>query len=169
MRLRLATALLLTLSLSACGSKDEAPAAGASPSGAESAQAAAAAADATPADAPPELPPMPAGDFRITSLHLGKAVDAEGQVREPVEAFGPKDKIHAAVTSVGSSEGLTLEARWTAADGTEVAKAGQSLSPTTPTVTTFSIAQPEPWPTGAYQVTISINGRAVETRGFTIQ
>lgn len=168
MRLTVPAVLLLTLSLAACGAKDEAAPAPAA-SQADTAQAAAAAADAAPVDAPAELPPMPTGDFRITSLLLGKAVDSEGQVRQPLEAFGTKDKIHASVVSVGSSEGLTLEARWTAADGTEVAKAGQSLSPTTPTVTTFSIAQPDPWPTGGYQVTISINGRAVETRSFVIQ
>ncbi|WP_227978085.1 hypothetical protein [Arenimonas daejeonensis] len=84
-------------------------------------------------------------------MELGKAVDDEGQVRQPLEVFAPGDRIHAAVVSVGSSEGLTLSARWTAADGTEVAKAGQSLTPETPTVATFSIAQPEPWPVGEYQ------------------
>ena len=53
--------------------------------------------------------------------------------------------------------------------GTEVAKAGQSLSPETPTVTTFSISQPEPWPVGAYQVEIAINDRVVETRTFEVR
>ena len=74
--------------------------------------------------------------------------------------------VHAAVVAVGSSEGLTLSARWLAADGTEVAKAGQSLSPSTPTVTTFSMAQAEPWPAGDYTVEIAINDRLTETRSF---
>ena len=73
------------------------------------------------------------------------------------------------MVSVGSSDGLTLAARWTADDGTVVAAAGQSLSPSTPTVTTFSIAQPEPWPVGGYQVEVSINDRVVETRRFQVQ
>ena len=59
---------------------------------------------------------------------LGKAVDEEGQVGEPLTTFAPGDKVHAAVVAVGSSDGLTLSARWLAADGTEVAKAGQSLT-----------------------------------------
>ena len=158
----LASALLISLSLAACGGGDDAP----KPAAATPADTAAAA----PAeDAPAELPPMPTGDFRITSVQLGKAVDEEGQVREAQETFAPGDKIHAAVVSVGSSDGLTLAARWTAADGTQVASAGQSLNPSAPTVTTFSIAQPEPWPVGGYQLEVSVNGRVVETRSFVVQ
>ena len=160
MRLKpLATALTITLLLAACGGDDK-----------PAATAEAPAPVAAPAqDAPAPLPPMPTGDFRITSVTLGRAVDEEGQVRQARETFAPNDKIHAAVVSVGSSDGLTLAVRWTAADGTLVASAGQSLQPTTPTVTTFSIAQPEPWPTGGYQLEVSINDRVVETRRFLVQ
>lgn len=157
-----ATVLIASLALVACGG-DEA----AAPSDAQIAAATDAATDA--AEAPAALPPLPSGDFRITSVSLGTQVDAEGQVREGVTQFAPGDKIHAAVVAVGSSDGLTLSARWLAADGTEVAKAGQSLSPDAPTVTTFSIAQPEPWPVGAYQVEIAINDRVVETRTFEVR
>ena len=161
MRLKpLATALTITLLLAACGADDK-------PAPAAPAQAPAAV--ATPEDVPAELPPMPTGDFRITSVTLGTAVDEEGQVRKAQDSFAPKDKIYAAVVSVGSSEGLTLAARWTTADGTVVASAGQSLQPSTPTVTTFSIAQPEPWPAGGYKLEVSINGRTVETRSFLVQ
>jgi hypothetical protein len=165
MRLKpLATTLTITLLLAACGGDDK-PA----PAAATGATAAPAADTAPAADAPAELPPMPTGDFRITSVTLGKSVDDEGQVRKAQDSFAPTDKIYAAVVSVGSSEGLTLAARWTAADGTVVAAAGQSLNPSTPTVTTFSIAQPDPWPAGGYQVEVSINDRVVETRRFLVQ
>ncbi len=159
---KFALVLLASLVLAACGG-DEA----AAPSEAQIDAATDAATDA--AEAPAALPPLPTGDFRITSVSLGKAVDEEGQVAEPLTSFAPGDKIHAAVVAVGSSDGLTLSARWLAADGTQVAKAGQSLSPQTPTVTTFSIAQPEPWPVGAYQVEIAINDRVVETRTFEVR
>lgn len=159
---KFALVLLASLALAACGG-DEA----AAPSEAQINAATDAATEA--AEAPAALPPLPTGDFRITSVSLGKAVDEEGQVGEPLTSFAPGDKIHAAVVAVGSSDGLTLSARWLAADGTEVAKAGQSLSPQKPTVTTFSIAQPEPWPVGAYQVEIAINDRVVETRTFEVR
>ncbi len=159
----LATALLLTLSLAACADKDE-------PAPATPAAAAAPAAAKAPAqEVPAEEPPLPTGDFRISSVTLGNAVDEAGHVRTPMEIFTPGDKIFAAVVSVGGSDGLTLAAQWTAADGTPVAQAGQSINPSTPTVATFSIAQPEPWPTGGYRVDIAINGRVVESRNFLVE
>ena len=165
MRLTAFVSLLLCLGLAACGGGDETPAADNSATAEASTQAAIEAAEAGPAP----LPPLPTGDYRIVSVTLGKAVDAEGQVREGLEVFAPTDKIHAAVVAVGSSDGLTLSARWTAADGTDVAKAGQSLTPTTPTVTTFSVAQAGPWPVGDYRVEIAINDRVAETRSFRIE
>ncbi len=161
MRLKpLATALTITLLLAACGGDDKPAPAAPAPE---------AASVASSEDAPAEMPPMPTGDFRITSVTLGTAVDEEGQVRQAQDSFAAKDKIYAAVVSVGSSEGLTLAVRWTTADGTLVASAGQSLQPSTPTVTTFSISQPEPWPAGGYQLEVSINDRVVETRRFLVQ
>lgn len=157
----LATVLLISLTLSACGDGDTPAPVAATP--------AAVPVQAPAEDAPAELPPMPTGDFRITSVTLGKAVDAQGMVRQPQASFASGDKIHAAVVSVGSSDGLTLAARWTTADGTQVASAGQSLNPSTPTVTTFSIAQPDPWPTGGYQLEVSVNERVVETRRFLVE
>jgi hypothetical protein len=166
MRLTAFACLLLCLGLVACGGDEPTPATD-SKAAAEAATQAAIAAAAE--EGPAELPPLPTGDYRIVSVTLGKAVDAEGQVSEGADVFAPTDKIHAAVVAVGSSEGLTLSARWTAADGTEVAKAGQSLTPTTPTVATFSIAQPGPWPAGDYKVEIAINDRVVETRSFRVE
>lgn len=159
---------LTALLLAACGA--DAPPAGRDDEARANTDAAVAAA-ANDGDAPdePELPPLPTGDFRIASVTLGTAVDDEGQVREAKEAFGPRDRIHAAVVGIGSSAGLTLSARWRTTDGTEIARAGQTLSPTAPTVTTFSIAQPDPWPIGAYAVDIVINDRVVETRLFEVR
>ena len=89
-------------------------------------------------------------------------------MREPLDTFAPADAIHAAVVGIGSSAGLTLSARWRTADGTEIARAGQSLAPTAPTVTTFAIRQPAPWPAGDYTVDIAINDQVVETRTFKV-
>ena len=166
----LPTVLLFCVALAACG-KDDAPTAG-DPAQANTDAAIAAADDAASTDAAPgepELPPLPAGDFRVASVTLGTVVDAEGQVREAMETFKPGDKIHAAVVAVGASDGLTLSARWRTADGTEIASAGQSLTPTAPTVTTFAIDQPTPWPVGEYTVDIAINDRVVETRAFRVE
>lgn len=165
------TVLMLCLALAACGDGDAPPAGDPAQANTDAAIAAAGDTAAATPDAPaePELPPLPAGDFRVASVTLGNAVDAEGQVRQPLDAFAPTDTIHAAVVGVGTSDGLTMSARWRTADGTEIARAGQSLSPTAPTVTTFAIDQPDPWPVGEYTVDIAINDRVVETRAFRVE
>lgn len=156
-------ALSLSLLLVACaGDPDAAPA------GEVAAPAQAADTD-TGAEALPEEAPMPSGDFRVVAVELGTELDEEGRVPRPQDVFTTIDTIHAAVVGVGSSPGLTLSARWLLEDGTQVAKAGQSLVPEVPTVTTFSITQPGPWPAGAYRVEVAINDRVVETRSFTIE
>ena len=154
-----AAALLSILLLAACGGEPETAAP------AEGATDAVAQAD----EALPEEPPMPSGDFRVVAVELGTTLDEDGRVTAPRDVFKPGDTIHAAVVGVGTSPGLTLSARWLAADGSEVAKAGQSLSPEAPTVATFTVSQPDPWPTGAYRVEVAINDRVVETRAFEVR
>lgn len=156
-------ALSMSLLLVACGGDEEAASAG------ETAAPAQATAETAEAAAVPDEPPMPGGDFRVVAVELGTELDQEGRVPRPQDVFTTVDTIHAAVVGVGSSPGLTLSARWLLEDGTQVAKAGQALVPDAPTVTTFSITQPEPWPAGAYRVEIAINERVVETRSFTVQ
>lgn len=151
-------ALLSILVLAACGKQEDA------------APAQAAAGDAPAAEEVlPEEPPMPSGDFRVVAVELGSRLDEEGRVAAPRDVFAPGDTIHAAVVGVGTSPGLTLSARWTTADGTEVAKAGQSLAPEAPTVASFTVSKPDPWPTGAYRVEVAINDRVVETRAFEVR
>ncbi|HEX5693892.1 MAG TPA: hypothetical protein VFY00_04640 [Arenimonas sp.] len=155
-------ALSLSLLLVACGG-DEVPPAEEGTAPAQSAT------EAVAEPALPEEPPMPGGDFRVVAVELGTELDEEGRVQRPQDVFTTVDTIHAAVVGVGTSPGLTLSARWLLEDGTQVAKAGQHLVPETPTVTTFSITQPEPWPAGTYKVEVAINERVVETRSFRIE
>lgn len=151
-------ALLSILVLAACGKQEEAAPVQAATGEAPAAE-----------EALPEEPPMPSGDFRVVAVELGSRLDEEGRVAAPRDVFAPGDSIHAAVVGVGTSPGLTLSARWLAADGTEVAKAGQSLSPEAPTVATFTVSKTDPWPTGAYRVEVAINDRVVETRAFEVR
>lgn len=151
-------ALVSILVLAACGKQEDA------------APAQAAAGEAPVAEeVVPEEPPMPSGDFRVVAVELGSTLDEEGRVTAPRDVFRSRDTIHAAVVGVGTSPGLTLSARWLAADGTELARAGQSLSPEAPTVATFTVSKPDAWPTGAYRVEVAINDRVVETRAFEVR
>lgn len=160
MRPTLPTALLTMLLLAACGGEAEPPATAAAPpdTGATAA-----------GDAAPEAAPLPTGDFRVVAVELGTAFDEEGRVPAPKDLFKATDTLHLAVVGVGSSPGLVLSARWLAADGNEVAQARQDLAPQAPTVASFRLSQPEPWPAGDYRVEIAVNDRVVETRNFRIE
>jgi len=162
MRLRpTAAALLALVLLAACGRGEEAPA------------PAAEAVAETPADPAAEAveapPPMPAGDYRIVAVELGTQLDEQGRVARPRDVFAPTDAIHMAVVGVGTSPGLTVSARWFAADGTEVSRAEQALVPEAPTVVRFTLSQPGPWPIGAYRVEVAVNDRVVETRSYEVR
>ena len=95
----LPTAMLICLLLAACG--DDAATPAANDDRAQANTDAAVAAAGGPASEEPEepaLPPLPTGDFRIASVTLGRDVDGEGRVREPLETFGTSDRIHASIT-----------------------------------------------------------------------
>lgn len=117
------------------------------------------------ADAPPEL----VGEFRIVSVVLGNAVDADNLVLAGREVFGRKDTLHASVLSVGASQGLRLSARWLAPDGQTVAETSQPLVPTAATATTFTLSNPKPWPVGDYQLVIAVNGHAEPAHSFQVR
>jgi hypothetical protein len=164
------TSLALALVLGACG-KDDAPAADATTAAAPDEKKdddgglfGFIGDDEEPAEAAaPEL-----GAFKLESVTLGTALDADNNVRDGKTVFAPKDAIHAAVLSSGEHAGLTLVAHWTAADGTVVAHTEQALVPTGPTVTTFSLKNAEPWPAGMYQLAVQVEGKTLQSRAFEV-
>ncbi len=109
------------------------------------------------------------GEFKLLEVNLGTAVDADNLVVNPKTQFGPKDKIYASVLSSGKHQGLNIQAKWTAPDGTLVAETEQALVPTAGTVSTFSISHDQPWPVGAYTLDISLNGLVQRTVNFEIK
>jgi hypothetical protein len=175
-RIHFLSAACFALALAGCGGKDDAP----SSAGTDAPAAATATAEPAKKDdggmfggllgqdepdvaATPEL-----GNFRIESVTLGTALDADNNVSEGKTVFTPKDTINAAVLSSGEHAGLTLVAHWTAADGTVVAHSEQPLVPTGPTVTTFSLENAEPWPPGMYQLAIQVQGATLQSRAFEV-
>jgi hypothetical protein len=117
-------------------------------------------------DAQPPAPEL--GEFKIVSVLLGKSLDADRVVQTDSERFGRKDKIYATVLSTGAHQGLRLQAKWLAPDGSTVAETEQPLVPTGATATSFSIANPEGWPEGEYELRIAINGSPMQSRKFQV-
>jgi ABC-type oligopeptide transport system substrate-binding subunit len=153
-------ALAAALALSACG-KQEAP----PPKPAETAPA--------PAPATPPPPATPAAPTTtVSSLVLGNSLGGDGKVVAPATTFAPKDTIYAQVvtTSTGGSGSVSVMAKWTFGDGQPVSQSTESVSTAAGTATTtFHISKPDGWPTGKYEVQISIDGKPVTNAAFDVK
>jgi hypothetical protein len=124
-----------------------------------------------PSVAPPASVPA-AAPLTLAKLTLGSDVNAEHQVTHASDRFAPNDKaIYASVATEGSSEGATLNARWSYLEGQGqlVSNITQSIATDGPAVTTFKVQNPDLWPAGKYKVEISIDGRSVATQDFEIR
>ena len=150
----IALGLAGALLIAACGKKEEAP-----PPPVVT---------TTPAPAPTPPPAAPAG-VSVASIDLGTAVGPDQKVTSPATTFGAKDTIYAAVATTGSASNATLGAKWTYQDGQTVNDSSQTIAPSGPAVTTFHISKPDGWPTGNYKVEISLDGKPVSSKDFTVQ
>lgn len=101
----------------------------------------------------------------VTDVALGRSIGTDNRVVEEIGDFAPTDTIYAAVETEGTGSG-TLAARWTFEDGQVVDE--QSRSVTGAQVTEFHLSNPDGWPTGHYEVVISLDGEEVERSGFDV-
>lgn len=145
------------LALSACGKKEEpAPAPPA--------------ATPAPAPAPATPPPAPApAPVTVSSVDLGTAVDADNKVSAPATEFGTKDTIYAAVSTTGTAPNAVLSAKWTYQDGQTVNESSQTIAPNGDAVTSFHISKADGWPAGNYKVEITLDGKSVATKDFSVK
>jgi len=114
----------------------------------------------------------PAGTaFRVSAVTLGNAVDGAQHVSKPATQFAPDDKtIYASVASTGTTRDTALNARWNYLEGAGqlISSVTQRLASDGPATTTFTLHNPDLWPEGKYNVQISVDGKLVDTRTFTI-
>ena len=151
----IALALAGALVMTACGKKEETP-----PPVATTPPA-----TTTP---PPATAMAPAG-VSVASVDLGTAVGADQKVTSPTTTFGAKDTIYAAVSTTGTATNSTLGAKWTYQDGQTVNDSSQTIAPTGPAVTTFHISKPDGWPAGNYKVEVSLDGKSVASKDFSVK
>ncbi|MFC5436164.1 hypothetical protein ACFPME_06330 [Rhodanobacter umsongensis] len=107
----------------------------------------------------------------VAKITLGSEVNAEHRVTRATARFAPNDKaIYASVATEGSSEGATLNAKWSYLEGTGqlVSSISQSIATDGPAITTFKVQNPDLWPVGKYKVEISLDGKSVAKQDFEI-
>lgn len=162
----LATSLVAALALSACGKSGESD----SPIPAVPPPSATVMMPAPPAPAASTTTsmlgaPAPLG-FR--SMELGSTVDANHRILASGSTFAPKDSIYAAVDTSGSGSAM-LAARWTYQDGRIVHEDSKTISATGPQTTTFMISKPSGFAAGDYKVGISLDGKPVASKDFSVK
>ncbi|MGH7571366.1 MAG: hypothetical protein ACREMK_05930 [Gemmatimonadota bacterium] len=117
----------------------------------------------------PSASPTATAGVEVTEVALGRAIGADKAVSESTTTFGPTDTIYASVRTEGAASSSTITARWTFEDGQVVDESSQTIAPTGPEVTEFHISNPDGWPAGGYEVSISLDGQPVETQSFTVE
>lgn len=107
--------------------------------------------------------------FRVVSMDLGKALDADKRVVAPMTTFGTRDTIYVAIATEGTSNQVTLRAQWSFEDGQKVADDAQSIAPTGPAQTEFHIMKATPWPKGKYAVEVFSDTTSAGRKEFQVQ
>jgi len=122
-----------------------------------------------------EAPPPPVAEtpkpvpFRITSMDLGKRLDADKKVVAPTAIFGVRDTIHLSIASEGAAPNVTLRALWKFEDGQVVADDAQLLAPTDVAQSEFHILKNSPWPKGKYSVEVFTDTTSAGRKEFIVQ
>lgn len=131
----------------------------------------------TPAAPPPAPSPVvvqaapEAVPFKVESVTLGNAIDAEKRVKDAKNSFTKRDKIYASVTSVGAAPSVTLKAVWNfrgEKGDVLVSEKEMSIAPKGPETTAFDVEKAGGWPNGAYSVEIFADGISVSKNEFIV-
>lgn len=113
-------------------------------------------------------PAMETAPLEVTSIDLGRSIDAERRVTGATADFSTRDTVYASVATSGSGTGI-LTAHWTFQDGQVVEHSEQNVAATGPAVTEFHIVKSTPWPAGNYKVVFTLNGREVGSKDFEVK
>ena len=107
--------------------------------------------------------------IKITDVTLGRAIGGDKAITDKTETFRPNDTIYASVATEGTATNATLRARRTYEDGQVVDESSHTIAAGSRERTEFHIAKPGGWPTGKYQVEVTIDGRPAETKKFEVR
>lgn len=183
-RLALACVLLTTSALVGCfrdaddvDTTGTVPPSGDAPAAAEPASAPVANADAAAgagaaADGASTAGAPPVSTDRrlhVTAVDVGKSVGTDNRVTTAATAFDRNDTIYVSVATDGSGGNIPVTAKWTYQDGEVVDTETRTVANAGPAVTAFRVSKPEGWPTGRYQVQISVSDEVVATRDFAVR
>ena len=128
--------------------------------------------EAPPPPAAPAPPAPAAAPAAVTSVSLGKSVGPDKKISAPSETMGVKDTIYASVETTGVGKATVVKAKWTFTDSkgnaVPVHEDTQTLDLDGPATHEFHITKKTPWPKGAYNVEVLLNGVSAAKKGFSV-
>jgi hypothetical protein len=105
--------------------------------------------------------------LNITTIQLGKTLNADQSVAEFTTIFAPHDTVHLSVLTSGGGSG-TLSVRWTYGSSV-VGESKKSVADRDFAATEFPLQSAGGFPPGQYSVEVFLDGRSVGTKTFKVQ
>lgn len=110
----------------------------------------------------------------VTGVDTGNAVGADSRIAVPMTSFAPIDDIFVAISTTTSDPAASLPGKlgvkWTHIDSSQlVHEESRDVVFSGSGVTHFQISKPDGWPTGNYQVEVSLNGTLAQSRSFQVR
>lgn len=105
--------------------------------------------------------------LRVTSIQLGRSLNADNTVATHTTRFAPDDTVYVSVHTAGIGSGV-ISARWTYG-GQVVGEPKKQVSFRDGAVTEFHLRSGAGFPTGPYKVEVYLDGQSVGTREFRVE
>jgi hypothetical protein len=156
-RTALAVVAAISLTLAACGKKEEPPQAQPAP-------------PPVSMPTPPAAEPAPAG-VAVVAVTLGNAIGADKKVAAITDTFAAGDTLYASIDTTGTGT-ATLDAKWSYRKGEQVAVVKEdtmTISTAGPATHEFHVSKPDGWPAGDYEVEVTLDGKPAGSRTFVVR
>jgi hypothetical protein len=148
----LAGAVVFSVTLAACGKKNENAVVDTTAAGTQTATVSV---DTTP--------------LRVSDIQLGKSIGTDKKVTNQTTTFGVRDTLYVAVITDGAAKDAKISTKWTY-NARTVKEDSQTISPTGgESVTEFHIDKATPWPKGKYKVEVMLNGVSAGSKDLEIK
>lgn len=105
--------------------------------------------------------------LRVTSIQLGRSLNADGTVANFTTVFAPGDSIYLSVLTSGAGS-ATIAVRWMYA-GRVIDEPKKQVSYRIEAATEFRLQSAAGFPPGDYSAEIFLNGQSAGTRTFRVE
>jgi hypothetical protein len=149
----LASALVFSVALAACGKKNEGTVVDTTAVGTQTATVSV---DTTP--------------IRVSDIQVGKSIGTDMKVANQTTSFGTRDTMYVSVITDGAAKDAKIATKWTFNGKQVVNQSTKTISPTGGTnATEFHIDKKTAWPKGKYTVEVTLNGVSAGTKDLEVK